>query len=99
MFYIISHTCGLFFWLSDLVHSGDTHGQFHDLVHLLSLGGEPGDSTYWVFNGDYVDRYTYKGYLKILGRAESLLKSEILFFFFFFFFFLQCAEERGASKF
>ncbi|CAE6475867.1 unnamed protein product [Rhizoctonia solani] len=35
---------------------GDTHGQFYDLIHLLSLTGPPSDKHCLVFNGDFVDR-------------------------------------------
>ncbi|KAB5588592.1 Protein phosphatase 5 [Ceratobasidium theobromae] len=35
---------------------GDTHGQFYDLTHLLSLTGPPSEKHCLVFNGDFVDR-------------------------------------------
>ena len=37
---------------------GDTHGQLHDVVHLLSpsVAGEPSSNHWVVFNGDLVDR-------------------------------------------
>jgi len=35
---------------------GDTHGQFYDLIHLLSLTGAPSEKHALVFNGDFVDR-------------------------------------------
>ncbi|KAF8608507.1 protein phosphatase 5 [Ceratobasidium sp. AG-I] len=35
---------------------GDTHGQFYDLIHLLSLTGSPSEKHALVFNGDFVDR-------------------------------------------
>ncbi|QRV79112.1 protein phosphatase 5 [Ceratobasidium sp. AG-Ba] len=35
---------------------GDTHGQFYDLIHLLSLTGAPSEKHSLLFNGDFVDR-------------------------------------------
>ncbi|MEW5312630.1 MAG: hypothetical protein WDW38_004250 [Sanguina aurantia] len=35
---------------------GDTHGQFHDVCHLLDKFGLPSAERTYVFNGDYVDR-------------------------------------------
>ena len=37
---------------------GDVHGQYFDLVTLLSKNKEPGDTNF-VFLGDYVDRGIY----------------------------------------
>eukprot|EP01025_Chloroclados_australasicus_P022833 TRINITY_DN2337_c0_g3_i4.p1 TRINITY_DN2337_c0_g3~~TRINITY_DN2337_c0_g3_i4.p1 ORF type:complete len:238 (-),score=11.43 TRINITY_DN2337_c0_g3_i4:7-720(-) len=35
---------------------GDTHGQFHDVCHILSIAGSPSESNAYIWNGDYVDR-------------------------------------------
>ena len=35
---------------------GDTHGQFFDFMHLLSLTGKPSETHTLLFNGDFVDR-------------------------------------------
>ncbi|KAG8860738.1 hypothetical protein FRB91_001002 [Serendipita sp. 411] len=35
---------------------GDTHGQYYDLLHLISLTGKPSAKHCLLFNGDFVDR-------------------------------------------
>nr|CCC89398.1 putative ser/thr protein phosphatase [Trypanosoma congolense IL3000] len=41
---------------SKVVVVGDLHGQLADLLHILKECGMPNDSTYYIFNGDFVDR-------------------------------------------
>ena len=41
---------------ASVVVVGDTHGQLHDVLRLLELRGPPSQSTWYVFNGDFVDR-------------------------------------------
>ena len=35
---------------------GDTHGQYHDVLKMLNLAGDPSPTNWYVFNGDFVDR-------------------------------------------
>ncbi|KEG06177.1 putative serine/threonine protein phosphatase [Trypanosoma grayi] len=41
---------------SKVVVVGDLHGQLTDLLHILKECGMPNDGTYYIFNGDFVDR-------------------------------------------
>lgn len=35
---------------------GDLHGALHDFLHMLRVAGEPSPTSWYIFNGDYVDR-------------------------------------------
>ena len=41
---------------TEVVVVGDTHGQLHDALKLMSIAGEPSETNWYVFNGDFVDR-------------------------------------------
>jgi|TARA_B110000967_G_scaffold202647_1_gene241879 serine/threonine-protein phosphatase 5 len=41
---------------TEVVVVGDTHGQLHDALKLMSIAGEPSSKNWYVFNGDFVDR-------------------------------------------
>ena len=41
---------------TEVVVVGDTHGQLHDALKLMSIAGEPSATNWYVFNGDFVDR-------------------------------------------
>ncbi len=38
---------------------GDTHGQYHVLLHIFQVNGWPSPQHIYVFNGDYTDRGRY----------------------------------------
>ena len=58
---------------------GDVHGQYFDLVTLLSKNKQPGDTNF-VFLGDYVDRGVYgvEIMLLLLSIKVTLLGPNLL---------------------
>lgn len=58
---------------------GDVHGQYFDLVTLLSKNKQPGDTNF-VFLGDYVDRGVYgvEIMLLLLSIKVTLLMPNLL---------------------
>ena len=53
---------------------GDTHGQFHDLLHALELSGAPAAGRHLVVNGDFVDRgaWGFENLLLLLAWKVAL---------------------------
>eukprot|EP00245_Coleochaete_scutata_P004177 TRINITY_DN1644_c0_g2_i1.p1 TRINITY_DN1644_c0_g2~~TRINITY_DN1644_c0_g2_i1.p1 ORF type:complete len:477 (-),score=70.18 TRINITY_DN1644_c0_g2_i1:341-1771(-) len=59
---------------------GDVHGQYHDVLRLLDEAGHPGPTSYFVFNGDYVDRgaWGFETYMLLLAWKVYMPKRVIL---------------------
>ncbi|WWD16915.1 hypothetical protein CI109_101347 [Kwoniella shandongensis] len=58
---------------------GDTHGQFYDVVNLLSLTTRPSEKHYMVFNGDLVDRGSWSVEVALTVFAYKWLYPEYVF--------------------
>ncbi|KAK8861195.1 hypothetical protein IAR55_002014 [Kwoniella newhampshirensis] len=58
---------------------GDTHGQFFDVVNLLSLTTRPSENHYMVFNGDLVDRGSWSVEVALTVFAYKWLYPEYVF--------------------
>ena len=57
---------------------GDIHGQFHDMLKLLSVGGEP-ENTKYLFLGDFVDRGCFSLEVMLLVMALKVRFATTIF--------------------
>jgi serine/threonine-protein phosphatase 5 len=60
----------------EVVVVGDTHGQYHDVLKLFELAGEPEKKKMFVFNGDFVDRGAWGVEVLLLLLARKALAPE-----------------------
>lgn len=58
---------------------GDVHGQFYDMLHLLSLTGEPSETHCLLMNGDLVDRGSWS--MEVILTALAYKCEDSLFLF------------------
>ncbi|WVN87414.1 uncharacterized protein L203_102593 [Cryptococcus depauperatus CBS 7841] len=58
---------------------GDTHGQFFDVVNLLSLTTPPSPSHWMIFNGDLVDRGSWSVEVVLTAFAYKWLYPEYVY--------------------
>lgn len=57
---------------------GDLHGAYHDFLHMLRIAGEPSEQSWYIFNGDYVDRGIWSiELLTILAAWKLTLPEEV----------------------
>ncbi|KAI5480161.1 protein phosphatase 5, partial [Pseudohyphozyma bogoriensis] len=52
---------------------GDTHGQYYDFMHLLSLTDKPSETHSLLFNGDFVDRGSWSTEIVLILFAYKWL--------------------------
>ena len=64
---------------TDVVVVGDTHGQLHDALKLMSLAGEPSATNWYVFNGDFVDRGAWGAELFAVALAWKAAAPDAVF--------------------
>ncbi|KAL4172734.1 hypothetical protein KRP22_007897 [Phytophthora ramorum] len=62
-----------------LIVVGDLHGQLEDLLTILDKCGVPSSKTWYLFNGDFVDRGSHGVEVMLLLLAFKLLHPEFVF--------------------
>ncbi|KAF8904494.1 phosphoprotein phosphatase [Gymnopilus junonius] len=58
---------------------GDVHGQFYDVLHLLSLTGPPTEKHYLLMNGDLVDRGSWSIEVILLAFSYKWLYPKYMY--------------------
>ncbi|KAL8278876.1 hypothetical protein RQP46_008747 [Phenoliferia psychrophenolica] len=58
---------------------GDTHGQYYDFLHLLTLTGKPSATHTLLFNGDFVDRGSWSTEIVLVLFAYKWLYPKKVF--------------------
>eukprot|EP01038_Epipyxis_sp_PR26KG_P016451 gene16451-22434_t len=58
---------------------GDTHGQYYDLCNIFSINGNPSQTNYYLFNGDFVDRGSFSFETVMTLLAFKLALPEAMF--------------------
>ncbi|ETP50198.1 hypothetical protein F442_04419 [Phytophthora nicotianae P10297] len=58
---------------------GDLHGQLEDLLTIMEKNGVPSSKTWYLFNGDFVDRGAHGVEIMLLLLAFKLLYPEFVF--------------------
>lgn len=64
---------------TEVVVVGDTHGQLHDALKLMQIAGEPSETNWYVFNGDFVDRGAWGAELFAVVLAWKAACPEFVF--------------------
>lgn len=62
-----------------LIVVGDIHGQLEDLLTILDKNGVPSNKTWYLFNGDFVDRGSHGIEVMLLLLTFKLLYPEFVF--------------------
>jgi len=64
----------------DITVFGDLHGQYFDLLNILTLSGKPSANKFFLFNGDFVDRGSWSIEVILTLFAFKLKNPSSVFF-------------------